>query len=123
MNIELEKNYNYKEAEKKWYDYWIREKMFSGSNDSKKPPYSIVIPPPNVTGELHLGHAMDHTLQDVLIRGRKMMGYETLWVPGTDHAGIATQKKVEDKVRKEGETRYTLGREKFIEKVWEWKNL
>lgn len=122
MNIELEKNYNYKEAEKKWYDYWIREKMFSGSNDSKKPPYSIVIPPPNVTGELHLGHAMDHTLQDVLIRGRKMMGYETLWVPGTDHAGIATQKKVEDKVRKEGETRYTLGREKFIEKVWEWKN-
>ncbi|MCQ2736612.1 MAG: valine--tRNA ligase [bacterium] len=123
MSIELEKNYNYAEAEKKWYEYWTNEKMFAGSSDSKKPPYSIVIPPPNVTGELHLGHAMDHTLQDVLIRGKKMMGFETVWVPGTDHAGIATQKKVEDKVRKEGETRYTLGREKFIEKIWEWKNL
>lgn len=122
MNIELEKNYDYRRAEKKWYDYWLREKLFSASSSSDKTPYSIVIPPPNVTGELHLGHAMNHTLQDVLIRAKKMMGFETVWVPGTDHAGIATQKKVEEQIRKEGETRYTLGREKFAERIWEWKN-
>ncbi|MBR0518695.1 class I tRNA ligase family protein, partial [bacterium] len=121
-NIELDKNYNYKDAEKKWYEYWISNKLFSATSDSNKPPFAIVIPPPNVTGELHMGHAMDHTLQDIIIRGRRMMGFEAVWIPGTDHAGIATQKKVEDKIRKEGQTRYTLGRDEFIKKVWEWKN-
>ena len=85
--------------------------------------YTIVIPPPNVTGMLHIGHALDFTLQDILIRTKRMQGYDALWLPGTDHAGIATQTRVEQKLREEGITRYDLGREKFLEKVWEWKEL
>lgn len=119
--IQLDKNYQPAEVESKWYDRWIKDNLFVASNTSSKPPYSIVMPPPNVTGSLHLGHALDNTLQDILIRAKRMMGFEVLWVPGTDHAGIATQKKVEDRIRKEGFSRYDLGRENFIKKVWEWK--
>ncbi|MED1602921.1 valine--tRNA ligase [Alkalihalophilus marmarensis] len=113
--------YNPQETESKWYSYWLEGKYFEATGDSKKQPYSIVIPPPNVTGKLHLGHAWDTTLQDILSRVKRMQGYDTLWLPGMDHAGIATQAKVEGKLREEGVSRYDLGREKFLEKSWEWK--
>ncbi len=121
--VMLEKNYNPQLAESKWYSFWIENDLFSAAPDKNKTPYTIVIPPPNVTGSLHMGHAMDHTLQDILIRAKRMMGFEALWIPGTDHAGIATQKKVEDQIKKEGHTRHSLGREKFLERVWDWKKL
>jgi valyl-tRNA synthetase len=117
----IPKVYDPKTFEKKWYEYWEENKFFHAEVDKSKKPYSIVIPPPNVTGQLHMGHAMDNTLQDILIRWRRMQGYNTLWMPGCDHAGIATQAKVEEALRKEGKTRYDLGREKFLERVWEWK--
>lgn len=119
---ELPKVYDPKSVEKKIYDMWVKGGYFKGVIDPDKEPFTIVIPPPNVTGQLHLGHAFDETLQDVLIRVKRMQGYSALWVPGTDHAGIATQIKVEENLRKEGITRYDLGREKFLEKVWDWKN-
>ncbi len=119
----LEKNYSPSAVEDKWYKEWIESNFFSASPASSKPPYSIVIPPPNVTGSLHMGHALDHTLQDILIRAKRMMGFEALWIPGTDHAGIATQKKVEDQIKKEGLSRHILGREEFVKRVWEWKEL
>ena len=103
------------------YEWWLQGKFFEAQPESGKTPYSIVIPPPNVTGKLHLGHAWDTTLQDILIRMKRMQGYDALWLPGMDHAGIATQAKVEEKLRGEGITRYDLGREKFLEKTWEWK--
>ena len=103
------------------YEWWLQGKFFEAQPESGKTPYSIVIPPPNVTGKLHLGHAWDTTLQDILIRMKRMQGYDALWLPGMDHAGIATQAKVEEKLRSEGITRYDLGREKFLEKTWEWK--
>ena len=103
------------------YEWWLQGKFFEAQPESGKEPYSIVIPPPNVTGKLHLGHAWDTTLQDILIRMKRMQGYDALWLPGMDHAGIATQAKVEQKLRSEGITRYDLGREKFLEKSWEWK--
>lgn len=103
------------------YEWWLKGKFFEAQPESKKEPYSIVIPPPNVTGKLHLGHAWDTTLQDIIIRMKRMQGYDALWLPGMDHAGIATQAKVEEKLRGEGITRYDLGREKFLEKTWEWK--
>ena len=119
----LEKTYNPAEIEDKLYKKWIDGGYFHAEPDSKKEPYTIVIPPPNVTGQLHMGHALDETLQDVLIRYKRMQGYSALWVPGTDHAGIATQIKVEEALRvNEGLTRYDLGREKFLERVWDWKN-
>ena len=119
----LEKTYNPSEIEDKLYKKWIDGGYFHAEPDSKKEPYTIVIPPPNVTGQLHMGHALDETLQDVLIRYKRMQGYSALWVPGTDHAGIATQIKVEEALRvNEGLTRYDLGREKFLERVWDWKN-
>lgn len=124
MNLtvsQLEKNYNPAAAEAKWYSYWMENGYFSAAPNPDKKPYSIVIPPPNVTGELHMGHALDHTLQDIMIRTKRMQGFEALWIPGTDHAGIATQKKVEDRLKKEGLNRHVLGREKFTERVWEWK--
>ncbi|MBQ2889091.1 MAG: valine--tRNA ligase, partial [Clostridia bacterium] len=109
--------------EDKLYKKWIDGGYFHAEPDSKKEPYTIVIPPPNVTGQLHMGHALDETLQDVLIRYKRMQGYSALWLPGTDHAGIATQIKVEENLRvNEGLTRYDLGREKFLERVWDWKN-
>ncbi|WP_431027348.1 valine--tRNA ligase [Lysinibacillus sp. LZ02] len=103
------------------YEWWLKGEFFKAQPDSGKEPYSIVIPPPNVTGKLHLGHAWDTTLQDIIIRMKRMQGYDALWLPGMDHAGIATQAKVEEKLRGEGVTRYDLGREKFLEKTWEWK--
>ena len=119
----LEKTYNPSEIEDKLYKKWVDGGYFHAEPDSKKEPYTIVIPPPNVTGQLHMGHALDETLQDILIRYKRMQGYSALWVPGTDHAGIATQIKVEESLREnEGLTRYDLGREKFLERVWDWKN-
>ena len=120
---ELPKIYDPKQTEKRLYKTWEENGYFNAEIDPNKKPFTIVIPPPNVTGQLHMGHAFDETLQDILIRTKRMQGYATLWMPGTDHAGIATQIKVEAELRKEGLTRYDLGREKFLEKVWEWKEL
>ncbi len=123
MRIEdLPTVYNAKETEEKIYKFWEENECFKANAKSEKPPYSIVIPPPNVTGVLHMGHALDETLQDILVRYHRMAGYETLWMPGTDHAGIATQNVVEKKLRQEGKTRFDLGREKFIELTWQWAN-
>ena len=122
MAKELSKVYEPQEVEKRIYDMWLKGKYFHAERDPEKKPFTIVMPPPNVTGQLHMGHAMDATLQDVLIRFKRMQGYAALWVPGVDHAGIATQIKVEEELRKEGLTRYDLGREKFLERVWDWKH-
>ena len=120
---ELAKNYNPAEFEDRIYGEWCEKGYFKPDSDDKKPAFSIVIPPPNVTGQLHMGHALDETLQDILVRTKRMQGYSTLWVPGTDHAGIATQIKVEERLRvDEGLSRYDLGREKFLERVWAWKD-
>ena len=120
---ELAKNYNPAEFEDRIYENWCEKGYFKPDTDDKKPSFSIVIPPPNVTGQLHMGHALDETLQDILVRTKRMQGYSTLWVPGTDHAGIATQIKVEERLRvDEGLSRYDLGREKFLERVWAWKD-
>lgn len=114
--------YDPKSAEKKWYKYWIDGQYFKAGQKPEAEPYTIVIPPPNVTGMLHIGHALDFTLQDILIRTKRMQGYDALWLPGSDHAGIATQTKVEQKLREQNISRHDLGREKFLEKVWEWKD-
>ena len=119
---ELPKVYDPKEVESSIYQMWMDNGYFHTERDPEKKPFTIVMPPPNVTGQLHMGHAMDASLQDVLIRYKRMQGYAALWVPGVDHAGIATQIKVEEELRKEGVTRYDLGREKFLEKVWDWKH-
>ncbi|MBQ3554419.1 MAG: valine--tRNA ligase [Clostridia bacterium] len=120
----LSKTYQPQDVEDRLYQNWVDKGYFTPDSDPDKKPFTIVIPPPNVTGQLHMGHALDETLQDILIRYKRMAGYAALWVPGTDHAGIATQIKVEENLRKEeGLTRYDLGREKFTERVWEWKNL
>ena len=122
MNKELPKVYEPQQVESRIYQMWEDHDCFKGVEDSKKKPFSIVMPPPNVTGQLHMGHALDCTLQDILTRFKRMQGYAALWVPGTDHAGIATQIKAEEELRvKEGKTRYDLGREKFLERVWKWK--
>lgn len=121
--LEMPTTYDPKAAEQKWYPYWKEGGFFEAGKRPDAEPYTIVIPPPNVTGMLHIGHALDFTLQDILIRVKRMQGYDALWLPGSDHAGIATQTKVEQKLREEGVTRYDLGREKFLEKVWEWKDL
>ena len=118
----IAKTYDPAEFEDRLYNTWVEKGYFHAEVNPDKKPYTIVIPPPNVTGQLHMGHALDETLQDILIRYKRMQGYEALWVPGTDHAGIATQIKVEENLRvNEGLTRYDLGREKFLEKVWDWK--
>ncbi|MBQ9663875.1 MAG: valine--tRNA ligase [Oscillospiraceae bacterium] len=120
---ELPKVYDPHAVESKIYDFWDKGGFFRGIRDDKKKPFSIVMPPPNVTGQLHMGHALDGTLQDILTRYKRMQGFATLWLPGQDHAGIATQIRVEEELRtKEGLTRYDLGREKFLERVWDWKN-
>ncbi|MFD0617963.1 valine--tRNA ligase [Paenibacillus sp. GCM10027629] len=113
--------YDPKAAEQKWYDFWMKNEFFKAGQRPDAPKYSIVIPPPNVTGMLHIGHALDFTLQDILVRTKRMQGYDALWLPGSDHAGIATQTKVEQKLREGGVTRHDLGREKFLEQVWDWK--
>jgi valyl-tRNA synthetase len=119
----LDKRYNPKDIEKKWYDFWLEKEYFRAEAESDRASYCIVIPPPNITGSLHIGHALDITLQDVMIRWKRMSGFNTLWLPGTDHAGIATQNVVEKDLQNQGVDRHALGREKFIEKVWEWKKL
>ena len=122
MNKELPKVYEPQQVESRIYKMWEDNHCFSGDPDPEKKPFSIVMPPPNVTGQLHMGHALDSTLQDILTRFKRMQGYSALWLPGTDHAGIATQIKVEEELRvKEGKTRYDLGREKFLQRVWQWK--
>lgn len=120
-SAQMPTTYDPKAAEQKWYTYWKEGGYFNAGKRPDAEPYTIVIPPPNVTGMLHIGHALDFTLQDILIRVKRMQGYDALWLPGSDHAGIATQTKVEQKLREQGITRYDLGREKFLEKVWEWK--
>ena len=120
----IAKNYDPSEFEDRLYNTWVEKGYFHAEVNPDKKPFTIVIPPPNVTGQLHMGHALDETLQDILIRYKRMQGYEALWIPGTDHAGIATQIKVEEdmRVNENGLTRYDLGREKFLERVWDWKN-
>lgn len=119
---ELPKTYEAGEVEAKWYRFWMEKGLFKGNSSSSARPYSIVIPPPNVTGILHMGHALNNTIQDVLIRWRHMQGRDAIWVPGTDHAGIATQNVVERELKKEGRTRDDLGREAFLQRVWDWKS-
>ncbi|HPN33535.1 MAG TPA: valine--tRNA ligase [bacterium] len=118
---ELDKTYDPKQVENKWYAYWMDHQLFHADETTDKPTYTILIPPPNVTGMLTMGHILNNTLQDLLIRWKKMQGYESLWMPGTDHAGIATQNKVEAALAQEGLNRHLLGREKFLQRVWEWK--
>lgn len=121
MAKELEKNYDPADIEQRTYDKWIAKKYFHAEVDRDKKPFTIVMPPPNITGQLHMGHALDNTLQDILIRFKRMQGYEALWVPGTDHASIATEAKVVEKLRAEGISKEDIGREKFLEHVWDWK--
>ncbi|VDG20451.1 valyl-tRNA synthetase [Lactobacillus plantarum JDM1] [Lactiplantibacillus mudanjiangensis] len=118
----MEKRYDPHKTESGRYQTWLDEGLFKPSGNKKAKPYSIVLPPPNVTGKLHLGHAWDTTLQDIIIRQKRMQGFDTLWLPGMDHAGIATQAKVEAKLRKQGLSRYNLGRNKFVQQVWDWKD-
>jgi valyl-tRNA synthetase len=118
---ELDKVYQPKTVEERWYAFWLKQNTFHAQDKSVKPPFSIVIPPPNITGSLHLGHALNNTLQDILIRWKRMSGFNTLWLPGTDHAGIATQNVVERQLMAEGKSREALGRKKFIERVWQWR--
>src|SRR5436309_1898605 len=118
---EISKAYEPQAVEEKWYARWLAEGCFTANPESPKPPYSVVIPPPNVTGVLTLGHVLNNTIQDILARRARMLGKEVLWLPGMDHAGIATQTVVERQLRKEKKTRHELGREGFIEQVWAWK--
>src|SRR5258707_9238636 len=119
---EISKAYEPQSVEDKWYDFWLKQNCFTADPKSPKPAYSIVIPPPNVTGVLHMGHVLNNTIQDILARKARMDGKEVLWLPGTDHAGIATQVQVEKALKKEERlTKYDLGREKFLERVWQWK--
>ncbi len=121
MAKELEKNYNPTDIEKRTYEKWEKKKYFHAEVNRDKKPFTIVMPPPNITGQLHMGHALDNTLQDILIRFKRMQGYEALWVPGTDHASIATEAKVVEKLKEEGISKDEIGREKFLEHVWDWK--
>jgi valyl-tRNA synthetase len=121
MTLELPKNFNPQEVESRWYGLWESRGYFRADSTSDKPAFAIVMPPPNVTGSLHIGHMLNHTVHDVVVRRKRMLGFNTLWLPGMDHAGIATQNVVERELRKEGKTRHDLGREAFVERVWSWK--
>lgn len=121
MTKELEKNYNPSDIEQRTYEKWLAKKYFHAEVNRDKKPFTIVMPPPNITGQLHMGHALDNTLQDILIRFKRMQGYEALWLPGTDHASIATEARVVETLKSEGLTKEDLGREKFLERVWDWK--
>ncbi|MBQ4054722.1 MAG: class I tRNA ligase family protein, partial [Clostridia bacterium] len=121
MKKELEKTYSPSELEDRLYDFWCEKGYFTPEVDREKKPFSIVIPPPNITGQLHMGHALDNTLQDILIRYKRMSGFSTLWLPGTDHASIATEAKIVEAMRNEGITKDDIGREGFLERAWEWK--
>ena len=121
--MELPKQYDSQDAQRRWLQFWNQRGYFRSRPDPKREPFCIVIPPPNVTGALHLGHALNNTLQDVLIRWRRMQGYNSLWVPGTDHAGIATQAVVERRIREEeGKSRHDLGRDELVRRIWAWKD-
>ncbi|MCK4715268.1 MAG: valine--tRNA ligase, partial [Candidatus Marinimicrobia bacterium] len=122
MAIQLDKVYDPQKVESRWYEYWLGKRYFHANNQSGKKPYVIVIPPPNVTGILTMGHVLNNTLQDILVRHARMNGYETLWLPGTDHAGIATQNVVEKELRKDGKTRFDFERDDFVKIVWGWAN-
>ena len=117
----IDGSYKPEDFEKEVYDFWSDADFFHGYIDDSRKPFSIVIPPPNITGHLHVGHALNNTLQDIVIRYARMKGYSTCWIPGTDHAGIATQNVVERKLNEEGKTRFKLGRKRFIEEVWQWR--
>ena len=120
---DLPKAYDPQEAQRRWYAFWQEKGYFHADPSSPKPPFSIVIPPPNVTGALHLGHALNNTIQDILTRWKRMQGFDALWMPGTDHAGIATQAVVERRLRdEEGKTRHDVGREELVRRIWEWKD-
>ncbi len=121
MKVEISKTYNPQEVESRWYGWWESKGYFRADVSSAKPAFAIVMPPPNVTGSLHIGHMLNNTVQDVIVRRKRMQGFNTLWLPGMDHAGIATQWVVERELRNEGLTRHDLGREKFVERVWKWK--
>ncbi|MCL5020949.1 MAG: valine--tRNA ligase [Bacteroidetes bacterium] len=121
MNREIPKAYSPSEIEEKWYKYWLDNKLFEAKPNREKKPYTVVIPPPNITGILTMGHVLNNSIQDVFVRWKRMKGYEACWVPGTDHAGIATQNVVEKSLAKEGKDRHSLGREKFVELVWKWR--
>jgi len=121
MIKEIAGSYNPSSFEREIYDFWLKKKYFHGITGLDKSPFCIVIPPPNITGYLHMGHALNNSLQDIVIRYKRMKGFNCAWIPGTDHAGIATQNVVERELEKQGISRYELGREKFIEKVWQWK--
>src|SRR5512137_2736155 len=117
----LDKAYSPREVEQRWYSFWEGKGYFAADNRSKKPRFSIVIPPPNVTGSLHMGHALQHTLHDILVRWKRMSGHNTLWLPGMDHASIAVHYVLDKQLEARGITRFDLGREKFMELAWEWK--
>ena len=121
MKRELEKNYNPNDIEDRLYSKWMENKYFHAEVDKSKKPFTIVMPPPNITGQLHMGHALDNTLQDILIRYKRMQGFNALWIPGTDHASIATEAKIVEAMRAEGVTKDDLGREGFLSRAWEWK--
>ena len=121
MAKELAKVYDPSQVEERLYQKWMEKKYFHAEVDTSKEPFTIVIPPPNITGHLHMGHALDNTLQDILIRWKRMQGYNALWVPGTDHASIATEVKIVEKMAQEGVTKEDIGREGFLERAWEWK--
>lgn len=120
-DAELSRAYDPSGVEKRWYETWVERGYFTADPSSKREPFCIVLPPPNVTGALHIGHALDHTLQDVIVRRKRMLGFEALWLPGTDHAGIGTEVVVKRRLRDEGVDPLELGRERFVERVWEWK--
>ena len=121
MAKELATKYDPSEFEDKIYDFWQENKYFHAEPDETKTPYTIVIPPPHITGQLHMGHALDNTLQDILIRYHRMKGFDTLWVPGTDHASIATEAKIVESMKQEGITKEDIGREAFLERAWDWR--
>ncbi|HAA34074.1 MAG TPA: valine--tRNA ligase, partial [Firmicutes bacterium] len=121
MAVNLPPVYEPEKVEDRIYQFWLEYNYFKAHREAGKRTFTIVIPPPNVTGSLHMGHALNNTIQDVLVRWRRMQGYDTLWLPGTDHAGIATQNKVEEHLASEGFSRHDLGREKFLERAWKWK--
>ena len=123
MSKTISKTYDPQEFEQRIYDEWEKNGSFEADSDRSKKPFTIVMPPPNITGKLHMGHALDQTLQDVLIRWRRMQGYNALWIPGSDHASIATEVKVVNKIKEEeGKTKEELGRDEFLKRVWEWKD-
>ena len=123
MSKELAKTYDPSGIEDRLYQKWLDKKYFHAEVDHSKTPFTIVIPPPNITGQLHMGHALDNTLQDILIRWRRMQGYSALWLPGTDHASIATEAKIVGKMKEEGLTKEQIGREEFLKRAWDWKRV